>query len=263
MNEAMNEIIELLKSYYLGNEIYVYIALASALYILIFEKKVRNNLILPLLFIALIVLNPYLYQVIFSKTYAYWRMFWIFSLHLIIGTGFICLMKRLKFVLLQTAIFIVVCYLIIQNGTNVYETDAFEKTISLEKLPDGVVKVCDKILELEEEPLCINDLYFSVCARQYSGKIKQAWGRNADGYISNIGKMTNEYFKMFHNSGDFDPVLNWAVEEGYNIIVIEDDREIDKEICDRYGFEEVYSRGQYRVYHFVGLPEVEQGEETE
>lgn len=255
MKETMGIIINLLKDYYYGNEVFVYIALGCLLYLLAFEKEVRKKFVIPMLLIAIVVLNPLLYQYVFFKVYMYWRFFWIFSLHLIIGTTIICLLKRIKYDFLKIFIFVIPCFLIISFGNNSFESDAFEKTISLEKLPYGVVEVCEKMLELEQEPLVVSDLRFSTYARQYSGKIKQLWGRNADGYISDIEKMTFEYFKMFHRSGDFNTVLTYAAQKGYNFAVTEDDREIDLETQLATGFEEVFSKGEYRLYHYVGTQE--------
>lgn len=253
MNEAINTIIELLKIYYSGNEILVYVSLVSLLYLLIFEKEVRNKLVLPLLFIAFVVLNPYLYLKVFSKTYAYWRMFWIFSLHLVMGIGFICIMKRLKYVALQTAMFIFACLLIVENGTYVFTTNLFEKTVSLEKLPYGVVEICEKMLEIEDEPVCVSDRRFSLFSRQYSAKIKQPWGRNATGFISSIGDSAKEYFELFHVHGEYNMVLEWAKEKKYHFLVIEEEKEIDPVILEKYSFVEIMNVGEFRLYHYIGI----------
>lgn len=258
MKEVMNAIIELLKNYYLGIEVYVYIALACLVYLLVFEKEVRKIFIIPLILIAIVILNPILYKYIFSKTYMYWRFFWIFSLHIVIGTALICLLKRVKFDLLKIVLFIIPCFLIINYGNNAFETEEFSKTTSIEKLPYGVVQICEKMLEIEEEPLVISDKEISSYIRQYSGKIKQLWGRNADGYISSIGKMTNEYFKMFHESGDYLTVLTYAAEEGYTFIITEDDKEIEKSILYVTGYEEIYDIGEYHLYHYTGKHIVEE-----
>ena len=237
MANTIEIIRDILEEYYYENEIVVIVALVSLAYLLIFEKEVRKKYIIPLILEIFIVLNPILYDMVWKKV-EYWRLFWLFSLHLLIGSALICLLKRIKYKLVQFAIFVAICVGICFYGTYLFDYK-YEKTISLEKLPYGVVEICEEMLSLEDEPNVIADYHFSCNARQYSGKIKQLWGRNAAGYISQMDETAKQVYDISYKQGDMYGLLEWASRYGYNFIVTENERIIDKGIAQTWGYKEI------------------------
>lgn len=257
--EVFEVIISYIFSYYKnGNEKFLIPAAICVLYMLIFEKDVRKKYAIPLIILVLVILNPILYEKVFSRTYMYWRLFWIFSLHIIFATTFICICNRLKNDSLKITFFALVCFAIVFFGNgNVF--DSLDETISLEKLPKDVVEVAEIMLNLEEEPHVIGDDELNLYVRQYSGKIKQLWGRNKAGLISEFdGDAKIVYDKM--REGDYDYMFNFAKNNGYQFLVTHH-RFYPEEIANKYGYEIIENVDQFHIYYFTGIEIAdEQGE---
>ena len=89
MKNNFIDIIYELKNYYQGYESVAIVAIICIFYMLIFERKIRCKYVIPLLAIAFIIFNPFIYEKVFKKI-EYWRLFWMFSSPLIISTTVIC-----------------------------------------------------------------------------------------------------------------------------------------------------------------------------
>lgn len=258
MTQEFDIIKDYLSKYYMGNEKFVIIAFFCLLYLLIFEKSIRKKYALPLLIYIFVVINPILYKYVYSRTYMYWRLFWVFSLHIIIGITVVSLIKRIKNDLAKMLGFAMACLLIVYLGNGIVFSNntlsEYTDVVNIEKLPYEVPIICEKMLELEDEPKCINDLMFSVYARVYSGKIKQLWGRNASNFISILEGEAKEIYEASNVYGDMYYVLSYAAENGYNFVLTEtENRTIIPSIVEMCGFELVLELGDdYHLYHYVG-----------
>lgn len=250
LKEVFRVILDYIFSYYKnGNEKFIIPAIICVIYILLFEKEVRNKYIIPLITMVIVILNPILYEKVFSRTYMYWRLFWVFSLHLIFATTFLCLNNRIKNNFLKTVIFACVCVLIVYFGQNNVLKD-LDEIISLEKLPKDVVRVADIMLSLEDEPYVIGDDELNLYARQYSSKIHQLWGRNKDGLISSFeGEPKMVYERML--VGDYDFLFNYALNNNYQFVVTHH-RFYPEEIANKYGYEIIENIDQFHIYYHTG-----------
>lgn len=251
MAEAFEAVKEYLFKYYAGNEIMVIVALVCLLYMLIFEKEIRNKYVIPLLVCILLVVNPILYKYLYSRTYMYWRLFWIFSLHIIIGIALICLIRRIKNDYLKVLVFAAscACSVYFSGIPNVFDNNSlleYTERENLEKLPPGVVEVCEKILELEDKPKVIGDNQFVIYSRVYSGEIKQLWGRL--NFINEYTDKAAEVYDWFINLGDMYGVFEWASKYGYNSVVLVN-RISDDYIAAMFGYKEIVTTEGDDVYH--------------
>ena len=151
---------------------------------------------------------------------------------------------------------IIPCFLIIYYGNYYYDTGLFEKTVSPEKLPYGIVEVCEEMLRIEDEPKCVADLYPSCYIREYSGKIKQLYGRNAVGFITSFGGKAKEIYNASHVDGDFYTVFDYCINHGYHFVVTVYNREIDENLCNIMGFKEILTiPDYYHLYYYTGVTE--------
>ncbi len=243
------------KYYHRGNELFLIPAIICVVYMLIFEKEVRKKYIIPLITLALVIINPILYDKVYIRTYMYWRLFWVFSLHIIFATTFISISNRLKNDILRILLFAVACFAIISYGkTTVYETGGFTETVSLEKLPPGVVEVAEVMLELEEEPKAIVDYQLNVYLRQCSGKIKQMYGRNIMGHISHFdGEVKEVYDRMV--AGEYDYFFDYAHSHGYQFL-INDGRFYPEEVANNHGYALINNIGDYHIFYYVGIDNI-------
>ena len=258
MGKAIETIKTYLLKYYAGNGFLIIIALMCFIYLLAFEKKIRNKYAFPLAFCMILIINPILYRYIYSRTYMYWRLFWIFSLHIIIAVALITLIRRIKNDYLKLLAFAAtcLCYVYLCGNPNVFEENSlleYTERANLEKLPPGVVEVCDRILELEEKPKVIGDNQFVIYSRVYSGKIKQLWGRL--NFINEKTEQAEKVYDMFINTGDMYGVFEWASKYGYNSVVLVN-RISDDYIAAMFGYKEIVTTegdDTYHLYYKVGI----------
>lgn len=261
LKEVFAIIVDYIFQYYKnGNEKFLIPAIICVLYMLIFEKDVRKKYIIPLIVMVLIILNPISYDKVFSNTYMYWRLFWVFSLHIIFATTFICISKRLNNDILKIVLLALASFAIINFGQeSIFEGEVYSETQSLEKLPEDVVKVAEYMLSLEKKPYVIGDDELNLYVRQYSGKIKQLWGRNKEGLISEFdGEAEMVYEKM--RIGDYDFLFNFALNNGYQFVVTHH-RFYPEEIANQYGYEIIENIGEFHIYYLTGnVKEVSNGD---
>ena len=240
-------IIDYLNNYYYGHRKFFLLALFCLAYLFFFEKKLRNKLVIPLIICYGVILNPILYDKVFSLI-VYRRLFWIFSDVLLVMITIVSLIKKLKEDIYRYFSFALVILIIMNVGNYQYsKSDRFSETKHLEKLPDNVVEVCEYILSQDIEATCIMDEWVSNYVRQYSADIKLLYGRNATGYISDISDEEKEIFDAIKDE-NFDVVLSYAKNNGYNFVVLENYEIIYRALLNQYGYYEAFTLGEYRVY---------------
>jgi len=239
----MNNFIQTLIDYIGGNEIVIILFLLSSIYLIIFEERFKNTFLFPVLLINIFILNPLL----FNKLYS-----WVLFVYIVIAYTVICLLRRVENDIVKNIIFVVLCLVILLFGGNYYHKDHIDR-VNLEKMPVGVKEICDVMLSLEKEPRCINDIEFSYYARSYSSSIKQLYGANADGLISDISDDAKKIYEAFEN-GDMYDVVNYATRKNYNFVITSYDKPIESSILSLMGFEELYNfKDYYRLYYYVGV----------
>ena len=247
MIDTIKVIYNFINQYYYGHRKFLLFAVLCALLLFVFDKKTRDRFIIPLGIIVFIVVNPILYEKVFYQI-VYRRLFWLFSDLLLVSLVLIRIIQKIKTKHFKYLCFAVICVAIMYFGKFQYkQEDVFAKTISLEKLPYGVIEVCDYILSQDLDANCIMDEWISNYTRQYTADIKQLYGRNAVGYISDIGEQEKAIYDALVK-WNYSLVLDYANDNDYNFVVIENNEKIPKEVLVKYGFEDVYDIGQYSVY---------------
>ena len=80
------------------------------------------------------------------------------------------------------------------GGTFLYRGPggSFVKAANAAKLPDDVVKIVDRLMELEERPRIIAQDPIGVYIRQYTGKIDQLFGRDLYWHIAAPSEVAKE-----------------------------------------------------------------------
>lgn len=245
MEESITEIVNWIKAYY-GDAYFMLVTLFSYIYIFICTKKWRRSLVYPSILIVACLINPILYIYIFSKT-VYWRLLWMYSNVIVVAAAITLLIRKAK---KRTAkIFIVLAFIamIIAKGHNAYTSDAYMKAQNFQRLSPDTIAICDRILADNPHPKCIMPAGFYNEARQYSGDIILAYGRDIEGYIIER-KGDRRTLHSYVNNLDYDinRVAFQAREEGVDYIVL------SKQECiyelENYGYQYFANVGNYEIF---------------
>ncbi len=248
MEAAMTEITYWYHQYY-GDNVLLIMAMASYVYLFVYEKKERKRFLYPIALLVFCVLNPLLYFLVFYQI-IYWRMFWVIPDALVIAYAATKLVKANKKNLDKILVLAIMVVFLAFNGKNIYKRGGFTFIQNPEKIDREVKAVCDIMLEMEDSPRCILPRPFLSQARQYSGKIQSMYGRNVEGYILDANEdQWGMYYKMESGTVNFNFVFRVASEQGYNFVVTYEWNEALDSVLERYHFREIDVVGDYRIYY--------------
>lgn len=251
MREAAKAILNHIKNYY-PDRVYLLLFLCALLYIFLTNKKLRKALVIPLVLIAVIVVNPVLYKLVFRKL-IYWRFFWIFSDVLIISYVITDLIRKSD-KLWAKLIFCGFCAaVIILAGVNVFKSGALVKTQNKEHLDAHTKSVCDAMLAINEQPKCVVPLELAWEARQYCGDIEMMYGRNADGFINRVDPACDLVQESIAEGVGFDYVFTMASVHGYPFVVTLAWKQPKMETAQLYQYEKCFEDEMYALYYNASL----------
>lgn len=247
--EESNKIIgQWIQEYYYDWEYLLVIAIAFV-YLFIVCKGLRYRWLLPIVAILFIVVNPILYQYVFSKI-VYWRLFWMLPSSLLIATAIVVFIKRQRLVWKKWLLLLATSGLIVTQGYSVFGYGNFESVQNWEKISQETIEVCDVMLEIDENPRAIVSQNLFSEIRQYAPKIELMYGRNAYGYIREIeGNALDIHHHMLADERDYAYILSRAIDCKYNFVVVEKDKEIQGEKLSNYEYKECGRSENYIVYY--------------
>ena len=246
MLEAWGEITAYLKDYY-ADCIYLIITVLSAVGLIILDRKRYIKMLVPVAILSLVIINPLTYKLILSKL-VYWRLLWIIPGTLIIGLCIYELIMKTEKVWVKFVVTFAMIGLLALVGKNAFK----DREINTNKyrLPQGMVDVCETMLEITPEPRCILPGDMLSYSRQYSPDIVPMYGRNAKGFISTARQ---EVFDMFQNmeaaSPNYEYIFLTARDKGYTFVVNSDKKPAPEELMEMYGYELLKSTGGYNIYY--------------
>ena len=247
MVEAMKMIIQWYNAYF-ADGFYLIAALFSYVYLFVHCPELRKRFLLPMAVVMFLVLNPILYKYVYSRI-IYWRLFWMFPTGILIALAVVKLVKNSDGKWVKLVVLLAMCGLIVVKGTNIYEKIAFTKIQNEQKLPADVKEICDIMLELEENPKCIMPQTLFSDVRQYSGEIRQLYGRDVQDYIIPNWEIERYVFGLMESENpDYKWILRYAAQEGYSFVVAYKNRSIEVEILSESGYVELKCSGNYCIY---------------
>ena len=246
MVEAWGEITGFLKDYY-ADCIYLIIALLSAVFLLFADKKRYFKILLPVVILAVIIINPLTYKLILHRL-VYWRLLWVFPWTLITGLGIYELIMKTEKAWVKFAVTFAAAALMVLLGTNVFA--GREVNTNKYRLEQSVADVCETMLEVSSEPRCILPGEMLSYVRQYSPDIVPMYGRNAKGFISTASQ---DVFDMFDNmeteQPNYEYILNMARNKGYSFVVNKDTKPAPEELLKSYGYVLLKNIDGYNIYY--------------
>ena len=133
-------------------------------------------------------------------------------------------------------------------GAFVYQhpLTTFARAGNPDKLPDGVVRVAECLLSLEEEPRVVPDHWLSPYLRQYSGKIRTMYGRDVifGGAETEVAREVHE--ALSGEEWNLELVARRMDEHGYRYLAVwNEDRD---ETIQKAGFALIQQIDGYGIY---------------
>lgn len=215
------------------------------------ERRVR--FLVPTLLISIVIVNPWFYKKWDELgLYAYWRILWVVPVIPIVAGLVPSITERIGKTWIKMVVAAVGTGLIVLGGTFLYNGagGSFVESANAAKLPDYVVELADRLLELSEHPRIIANPSVSVYLRQYNGVIDSLYGRDIYGYILYPQRAPLVVNSMLNDpEGDLSVVSQMMLDEGYEYLVLTNDREYSN-------FELVDSVADYGIYKPLGYAKV-------
>lgn len=242
-------ILEWFRAYY-GNGIFFVATMIALIYLCIVNKDLRYKLIVPILTILMVVINPILYQYIFSKI-TYWRLLWMLPNVVIIAVAGVVFLKRQKWIWMKWIVLSIITLFTFGSGKNVFQYGWFSTVDNWEKISQATIDICDVMLSVDEKPRAIvpRSLYIEV--RQYAPQVELMYGRNVEGYIRQSS--STEWLVsscMEEEQPEYKFIFSTAVKMEYNFVVVTEEKDIDDEVVlEQFGYENIWEKLGYIVYY--------------
>lgn len=266
MKELIIAILSFFKLYN-GTSIYWLLFILGLIYLFFVEKKLRKPLVYPLILVVIVLTNPILYKFAWSKFIGntYWRMFWGIPDIFIASFCFTDIGRKIsgkldenKKEIIKLGIAVIGAVVVIVFGKYMYTSDNFGPVENNYKLPQETVNVAEALLKYDEHPKAVvpEELYNYI--RQYSTNIELLFGRDTDGYISEVSNSQGYIAKKAMSEAGFDvsKLCSSVRDSGFKFIVLPlDNDHYDAQIYD-YGFtfiEQIDT--SYRIFEDTGIQE--------
>ena len=253
MKESVANVIINFKSF-IGNGWLMWICFCIALIICFFlGKEKRKKIVTVSIILCVIIINPVVYRLIGDRFLSgvYWRLFWTLPIVTAIAVVLTELTARVRWEWLRAVAVAALCLVIALTGRSVINHGTYMRAENDYQIPQAAIDVSDIVLEAAEgadvQIVAPDDL---VCyIRQYTTKIKLAYGRDSWGFINTPQSWQMEIYDLMH-SEEMDYRLLRETAYGYETRYIVFDTKLRNlpENMSELGFKPVGTTGQYSVY---------------
>ena len=181
------------------------------------------------------------------------RLFWP---SVLVGIFFLRMAYRLGKQALRIVVVAVACVCIFVTGKPVLSAETYGERSNVYELPQAAVEIADlvqsRLVDWQETLIVPNELLCSV--RQYSAAACLLYGRNAEGFISNIGEEEQQvYEEMCSEHPDVARVTEIAKNKNCRYIVFNTSFHQIPEDLTEYGYEKIaVIEDVYAVYSRIG-----------
>jgi hypothetical protein len=267
IHEACREMWNWIVQYTGGFPVLPLLSIAAGIYLLAANKAFMRKLLAPIIALVVIVFNPILYSLLYANNnlpfvtsygLRYWRFFWLLPQGILIGAAAAELMRRFSSPLARCLGLSVAAALILMAGQNIFMDErVFKPSTSAYKLRPTVQAVCEKVLADDPEPLCMFDSVISTEAREYSGSIRQLWGRSGVWNILPDPEALEVYNQLTGRPRDLEAIFAFAEQRGVTHIsfVVRAKEDWDEMLtaARRHGYEELDRIDKRIILHRSGL----------
>ena len=231
---------------YMGESSFFILFIIALLYIFIKEQnsEVKTILLYFSCAVMLIVFNP-LYNKITMKVvkgYIYWRNYWMIPFGIVIAYAATSLIKNTSNKPKKVTAFLVIIFIIIISGKNIYTQENYSKVNNWYKVPDEYLQVTNIISTInntQKKAMIPTELVSYI--RIIDPDIKLAYARIP------TGNYDNPVLKAYL-SGDIKTLVELCNKRDINIIIIKKDISLSEPLS-KYGFEAYGETENYIIYY--------------
>lgn len=249
--DSCREIGRVIARYAGGTPALLLLSIAGGIYLLVVSRPFRRRLLAPIIALAVIVLNPVLYSLVYGNTnlpfvssygLRYWRFFWLLPQGILIAAAATHLIGRMKRPLARCLGLVAATALILLAGKNIFLVEgAYKPAVSPYKMTRIVETVCEKVLADDPDPVCMFDNVISTQARAYSGHIRQLWGRDGSWSVFADPEAWAVYNLLEGRPREWEPIFAFAEQRGVThisyVVRAKDDPDEMLAIAGRHGYE--------------------------
>lgn len=154
-------------------------------------KGERKRLFWPSVLVLLFFFNPVFYATIGTRFLSgiYWRLLWMLPVSFVIAYALTQFTFRWKKNVVRVAVVVAACVCIAVTGEREFSKETYREKENAYEISQAAIEISDIVVEnlqsWKETIIVPNELLCDV--RQYSSAVGLLYGRNAGGFISDIG----------------------------------------------------------------------------
>lgn len=243
-----------------GN-LFFWIGPASAILLVCFFKERRVRFAIPALIMMILIMNPFVKKLFeqITETGYYWRILWIVPIIPCCAALPAMLSEKTNNQYLKSMVAIACIAVFILTGSYTYDErlGRFFPAGNPEKLPEEEVKPLRKLLEIDDHPRVVSDVWMGIFARQFAPQLNMLYGRDMLNYIYTPSQSARAiYNELTSEETDFHKVASIMLDEEYDYLITDDRPEGRKEAILGAGFTLLESTEIYGIYQVHGHPSV-------
>lgn len=206
-------------------------------------RQERKKLFWPSVLVLIFFFNPVFYKYVGMRFLAgvYWRLLWMLPVSFVIAYTLTRLVGGIQKNILRVVAIVAACGCIILTGDPVFSETTYREKENDYELPAAALEIADYVMgglqSWKETIIVPNELLCSI--RQYSASACLLYGRNAEGFISDIGEDEAKVFaEMSKENPDVELVTRIALEKDCRYIVFNTSFHQIPEDLTEYGYEQ-------------------------
>lgn len=228
-----------------------------ALFLCIFMgKEIRQKIFSPAVLVLLFFFNPLFYAVVGTRFLSgiYWRLLWMLPISFVIAYVLTQMTYKIKKNLLRVAAVVLACACIAVTGDRIFTKETYSEKENDYEIPNAAIEICDyvrgNLLSWKETIVVPNDLLCYI--RQYNSAVGLFYGRNAGGFISNIGEDEKAvYEEMCKENPDVKVITDIGKKRYCRYLVFDNTFHRIPEDLTEYGYEKVYVVEKHYVIYRI------------
>lgn len=205
-------------------------------------RHVRKRLFWPSVLVLVFFFNPLFYAYVGTRFLSgvYWRLLWMLPVSFVIAFALTEMTYKLKKQVLRIAAVIAACACIVLTGEREFSAATYSEKENAYEIPQAAIEISDVVMAHMwdwKEPIIVpNELMCYI--RQYTCAVTPLYGRNAEGFITNIEPAEASVFaEMSREEPDLAIVTGVAKEKGCRFIVFNTSFHRIPEDLTEYGYE--------------------------
>lgn len=221
-------------------------------------KSVRKKLFWPSILVLVFFFNPLFYAYVGTRFLSgiYWRLLWMLPISFVIAYTVVQMAYKFRKNLVRLGIVAVACVCIIVTGERIFSSETYTEKENDYEIPQAAIAVSDVMMggleSWKETAIVPNELLCYI--RQYSCSIGLLYGRNAGGFISDIGEdEMRVYEEMSRENPDLAVITEIGREKNCKYIVFNTSfHQIPADLSE-YGYERLcVVEDDYVIYRRSG-----------